>query len=92
MALARSTASNLRRPGNWRCTLCTKPFFGFIRPCWASHRDADASGTNILTQICGNNFMVLKAALPLVVSEAELDEFVNAIRGVVESVDAAVSF
>ena len=25
---------------------------------------------NILTQICGNNFMVLKAAPPLVVSEA----------------------
>ena len=47
---------------------------------------------NILTQICGNNFMVLKAAPPLVVSETELDEFVNAIRDVVELADTSVSF
>jgi ornithine--oxo-acid transaminase len=47
---------------------------------------------NILTQICGNNFMVLKAAPPLVVSERQLDEFVTAIREVVEVADSSPSF
>jgi ornithine--oxo-acid transaminase len=37
-----------------------------------------------LTQICGNNFMVLKVAPPLVVTDAQLDAFVPAIREVVE--------
>jgi ornithine--oxo-acid transaminase len=37
-----------------------------------------------LTQICGNNFMVLKVAPPLVVTDAQLDAFVLAIRDVVE--------
>jgi len=41
---------------------------------------------NILTQICGNNFLVLKVAPPLVVTEEQIDEFVNAIR---ETVDLA---
>jgi len=40
----------------------------------------------ILTQICGNNFMVLKVAPPLVVTESQLDEFVEAIRQVVDLV------
>jgi ornithine--oxo-acid transaminase len=47
---------------------------------------------NILTQICGNNFMVLKAAPPLVVSEEQLDEFVEAIRSVVEVADSSATF
>jgi ornithine--oxo-acid transaminase len=47
---------------------------------------------NILTQICGNNFMVLKAAPPLVVTDAQLDEFVDAIRSVVELADMSASF
>jgi ornithine--oxo-acid transaminase len=47
---------------------------------------------NILTQICGNNFMVLKAAPPLVISEPQLDEFVAAIRGVVELAHSSASF
>jgi ornithine--oxo-acid transaminase len=38
----------------------------------------------ILTQVCGNNFMVLKAAPPLVAAEGQMEEFVNAVRGVVE--------
>jgi ornithine--oxo-acid transaminase len=38
----------------------------------------------MLTQICGNNFMVLKVAPPLVVTEAQLEEFVAAARQVVE--------
>lgn len=37
-----------------------------------------------LTQICGNHFMVLKLAPPLVVTDAQLDAFVVAIRDVVE--------
>ena len=47
---------------------------------------------NILTQICGNNFMVLKAAPPLVVSEEHLDAFVAAIRDVVELAHSSASF
>jgi ornithine--oxo-acid transaminase len=47
---------------------------------------------NILTQICGNNFMVLKAAPPLVVSEEQLDEFVEAIESVVALADTSAKF
>jgi len=37
----------------------------------------------ILTQVCGNNFMVLKVAPPLVVTSEQTGEFVDAIRSVV---------
>ncbi len=37
----------------------------------------------ILTQICGNNFMVLKSAPPLIVSEEQVEEFVAAVGRVV---------
>lgn len=37
-----------------------------------------------LTQVCGNNFMVLKVAPPLVVTNAQMDAFVAAVRDVVE--------
>ena len=47
---------------------------------------------NILTQICGNNFMVLKVAPPLVVGRGQLDEFVAAIRDVVELMHTRASF
>jgi ornithine--oxo-acid transaminase len=46
----------------------------------------------ILTQICGNNFMVLKAAPPLMVTADQLDTFVNAIRDVVELAENSPSF
>ena len=46
----------------------------------------------ILTQICGNNFLVLKAAPPLVVSEAQLDEFVAAIVEVIDLMHTSTSF
>src|SRR3984893_17148776 len=36
--------------------------------------------SGFLTQICGNNFMVLKVAPPLVVTDGQLDAFVLAIR------------
>jgi ornithine--oxo-acid transaminase len=45
-----------------------------------------------LTQICGNNFMVLKVAPPLVITEGQLDEFVSAIRSVVELAHTSTSF
>jgi ornithine--oxo-acid transaminase len=38
----------------------------------------------ILTQICGNNFMVLKAAPPLVVTSSQITHFVTSVRQVVE--------
>jgi ornithine--oxo-acid transaminase len=37
----------------------------------------------ILTQVCGNNFMVLKVAPPLVVTPEQMAEFVEAVRTVV---------
>jgi len=46
----------------------------------------------ILTQICGNNFMVLKVAPPLVVSEAQAERFVDAIRDVVELAHSSHTF
>ena len=46
----------------------------------------------ILTQICGNNFMVLKAAPPLNVTESQLDEFVDGIRDVVFMAQTSPAF
>jgi ornithine--oxo-acid transaminase len=45
-----------------------------------------------LTQICGNNFMVLKAAPPLVVEEREIDGFANGLRDVVELMHSSSAF
>ncbi len=47
---------------------------------------------NVLTQMCGNNFMVLKAAPPLMVSEDQIDEFVAAVKDVVEMIHSSASF
>ena len=44
------------------------------------------------TQICGNDFMVLKVAPPLVVTEAQVDEFIFAIRSVVELAHSSSTF
>lgn len=38
----------------------------------------------ILTQVCGNNFMVLKLAPPLTVSRAQIDECIEAVRDIVK--------
>jgi hypothetical protein len=40
----------------------------------------------------GNNFMVLKVAPPLMVSEAQLDHCVESIRSVVETVHSSKVF
>jgi len=47
---------------------------------------------NILTQICGNNFLVLKVAPPLVVTEEQIDEFVNAVHDVVDLAHNTAAF
>ena len=47
---------------------------------------------NILTQICGNSFMVLKVAPPLVVNEQQCDEFVDAVGDVVEAIHSSGAF
>ena len=46
----------------------------------------------MLTQICGNNFMVLKVAPPLVVTEEQLEKFVGAVREVVDLMHTSTSF
>jgi ornithine--oxo-acid transaminase len=43
-----------------------------------------------LTQVCGNNFMVLKVAPPLVVEETQMDAFVAAVRSVLELANSPV--
>ena len=45
-----------------------------------------------LTQVCGNNFMVLKVAPPLVVKDGQLDSFVRAVRDVVELANSPGTF
>ena len=46
----------------------------------------------MLTQICGNNFMVLKVAPPLVAEEEHLEQFVSAVREVVDLAHNSGSF
>jgi ornithine--oxo-acid transaminase len=46
----------------------------------------------ILTQICGNNFLVLKAAPPLTVTEEQIEEFVVAVADVVEMAHTSSAF
>lgn len=46
----------------------------------------------ILSQICGNNFMVLKVAPPLVVEDAQLERYVEAIGKVVDLIHSSASF
>jgi ornithine--oxo-acid transaminase len=48
--------------------------------------------SGILTQICGNNFMVLKVAPPLVVTDDQLDQFVSGIERVVEEAHSTSTF
>lgn len=47
---------------------------------------------DILTQICGNDHMVLKAAPPLVVREEQVESFVSAVGNVLERIHAGGSF
>jgi ornithine--oxo-acid transaminase len=45
-----------------------------------------------LTQVCGNNFMVLKVAPPLVIQKTQMDDFVAAVRSVVELANSPGAF
>jgi len=45
-----------------------------------------------LTQVCGNNFMVLKVAPPLVVEEEQMNAFIAAVRSVVELANSPGAF
>ena len=47
---------------------------------------------HILTQICGNNFMVLKVAPPLIVSEEQVEQFVASLKRVMEVVHSSSTF
>ncbi|MCU1219640.1 MAG: aminotransferase [Candidatus Angelobacter sp.] len=47
---------------------------------------------NFLTQMCGNNFMVLKAAPPLMVSEEQITQFVRAVKNVVQEIHSSSFF
>jgi ornithine--oxo-acid transaminase len=46
----------------------------------------------ILTQICGNHFLVLKVAPPLVATEPQIDEFVEAVRATVDDAHNSAAF
>ena len=46
----------------------------------------------ILTQICGNNFMVLKSAPPLVAEENHIEQFVAALTTVVDEMHNSTAF
>jgi len=47
---------------------------------------------DILTQMCGNNFMVLKVAPPLTVTEEQVEQFVRSMREVVELIHSTGTF
>jgi ornithine--oxo-acid transaminase len=47
---------------------------------------------NILTQICGNNFMVLKVAPPLTTSEQQLQSCIESIRSEIETIHSSKAF
>jgi ornithine--oxo-acid transaminase len=47
---------------------------------------------NILTQICGNNFMVLKVAPPLVITKEQLERFVTAVEEVIHEMHTSMNF
>ena len=47
---------------------------------------------DFLTQVCGNNFQVLKVAPPLVVKKEQMDGFVAAVRDVVELANSPGAF
>ncbi len=47
---------------------------------------------HILNQVCGNNFMVLKIAPPLMIDDAQLDHYVAALRQVVDLMHTSATF
>lgn len=50
------------------------------------------SKEKILTQVCGNNFMVLKSAPPLVADEEHIEQFISAMGRVFTDIHSSTSF
>ena len=50
------------------------------------------SSEKVLTQICGNNFMVLKVAPPLIVAEDQIESFVQSCDRVLDVVHSSKTF
>lgn len=46
----------------------------------------------VLCQICGNDFLTLKVAPPLIVSDAQIDEYVDAIAAVIDDMHGSPGF
>ncbi len=46
----------------------------------------------IVSQICGNNFMVLKVAPPLVITTEQIDVYVDAITSVVDALHSSAAY
>ena len=46
----------------------------------------------IFSQICGNDFMVLKVTPPLMVAEEQIERFVTAVHAVFELIHTSSSF
>ena len=82
-----------RRPESWQLRV---PFEAFRRIHEGMFGQIVVSKLfrerGFLTQMCGNNFMVLKAAPPLIVSEEQIAEFVGAVKHVVEEVHSSSTF
>jgi ornithine--oxo-acid transaminase len=47
---------------------------------------------HVLMQMCGNNFMVLKVAPPLIIEEEQLEKFIRGIREVVDLAHNSAEF
>jgi ornithine--oxo-acid transaminase len=47
---------------------------------------------SVLAQICANDFTVLKVAPPLIVTTAQIDEFVDAVAKVIEDMHSSLAF
>lgn len=68
------------------CRMIHPAMFGqmIVRRLFKQHR--------ILSQICGNNFMVLKVAPPLVVTQTQIARYLEAIQEVVEALHSSYAF
>jgi ornithine--oxo-acid transaminase len=84
--------SSSKRRESWRCGFPSRPFSKIHPGMFGQVVVMRLFRHGFLTQMCGNNFMVLKAAPPLVVKEREADEFVQAVKDVVEMMHSSGTF
>ena len=67
----------------------------YVNPQWVrllNLLEMNADYVECRTQICGNNFMVLKAAPPLNVSDQNLETFARSLAAVLEVVHSSKRF